>query len=218
MLLQLSLVKFLLMKRVFMLIVVLAAAGIITYLLLSKKDHPVAEAKPQALVVTGTQGAFDQAFAGVLTGYYALQAAFVDWDTVAIHNNATALAKASDSLHFTKLTADESIKTTALNLNESLQADLKGLLGETTIDGKRRSFNTITDELYNLIRTVHYDGSVVYHMRCPMAFGDDAEGFWLSGTHAIINPYLGNKHPVYKAKMLGCGEVVDSIQYATPQK
>ena len=44
-----------------------------------------------------------------------------------------------------------------------------------------------------------------------MAFKDSIEGFWLSPTSKVVNPYLGNKHPVYKSKMLGCGEVVDSF-------
>jgi hypothetical protein len=47
-----------------------------------------------------------------------------------------------------------------------------------------------------------------------MAFGDSSEGFWLSNTAAIINPYLGKKHPTYGAKMLGCGEVTDSLDFA----
>ena len=38
----------------------------------------------------------------------------------------------------------------------------------------------ITDDLYSLIRTVSYDGSVIYHMRCSTAFADSSEAYWLS--------------------------------------
>ena len=72
----------------------------------------------------------------------------------------------------------------------------------------------LTDELYNLIRTTKYSGSIVYHIKCPMAFHDEEEGYWLSSSSHIANPYLGTMHPKYKNKMLGCGEVVDSLNFA----
>ncbi len=60
---------------------------------------------------------------------------------------------------------------------------------------------------------MRYDGDKIYHIKCPMAFGDSAEGFWLNNSPAIVNPYLGKKHPTYGAKMLGCGEVTDSLDF-----
>ena len=50
----------------------------------------------------------------------------------------------------------------------------------------------------------------VYHMSCPTAFSDSSEAYWLSADSKVVNPYLGNKHPIYKDKMLNCGEVNDS--------
>ena len=44
-----------------------------------------------------------------------------------------------------------------------------------------------------------------------MAFKDSLEGYWLSNSSKVVNPYLGNKHPRYGAKMIECGEVVDSF-------
>ena len=215
MLLQLSLIKFLLMKRAFLLIGLLALASLAAYFLLSKKNQPAPEKKLEALSVTGTSGPFDLAFSRVLTSYYHLQHAFVDWDTTNIRQAGADLSTSLDSLHFNALKTDSSIIQTAGNLEESMRGELKGMNGETTIDGMRRSFNMLSDELYNLVRTVRFDGSTVYHMRCPMAFGDSSEGFWLSASHVVENPYLGNKHPVYKSKMVGCGEIIDSIQYAS---
>jgi hypothetical protein len=46
---------------------------------------------------------------------------------------------------------------------------------------------------------------------CPMAFNDTETANWISNSSEIINPYLGNNHPKYKAGMLHCGELKDSI-------
>jgi Protein of unknown function (DUF3347) len=214
MLLQLSLVKFLLMKRALLLIVLLAVATLISYLLLSKKNAPAPEKKPEAFSVTGKSTSFNIAFTSMLDAYYQLASSFVEWDTAAIRAASGQLSEKMNGLRFGELKTDSSVIQTAGSLAQSVTAELSGLNGESTIDQKRRSFNMVTDEIYNLIRTVHYDGAIVYHMKCPMAFGDSAEGFWLSRTQEIVNPYLGNKHPSFKNKMVGCGEVIDSIKYA----
>ena len=75
----------------------------------------------------------------------------------------------------------------------------------------------LSGELYDLIRTVRYDRETIYHIRCPMAFGDSAEAYWLSNSSKIVNPYLGKNHPSYKNKMLGCGELVDSLDFSNKQ-
>ncbi len=52
----------------------------------------------------------------------------------------------------------------------------------------------------------------LYWQNCPMAFGQDKEGNWLSNTKEIINPYLGKNDPQYKSSMLNCGEIKDTIK------
>ena len=74
---------------------------------------------------------------------------------------------------------------------ESVSAEALGIPGETTLEGMRRSFYTLSENLYNLLRTVQYDQQIIYHDKCPMAFNDQEEGYWLSNTKEIINPYLG---------------------------
>ncbi|HXD78677.1 MAG TPA: DUF3347 domain-containing protein, partial [Puia sp.] len=182
-------------------------------LLFDKK--PSQQPQPdQALRISKNTSAFDAAFDGLMNDYFAVKDALVNWDTLKADKAAYAVAAKADSLPLRQLKADSDIVRTAESLAVSIEGEAKGLTGETGYEGRRRSFNMLTDELYNLIRTVKYDGGTVYHMRCPMAFGDSAEGYWLSFTPAIVNPYLGNKHPVFKAKMIGCGEITDSIDFA----
>jgi hypothetical protein len=206
------------MKKALLLVLVLAAALAITYLLLRKgSSAETVEKKDEPLAVSSNSSAFNRSFSVLMNNYYKLSDAFVDWDTAAIREKANKLANSADSLHLNQLKADTSVIQTAENLVQSIAGEVKGLNGETSMEGKKRELNMITDELYSLIRTVRYDGGVIYHMRCPIAFSDSSEGYWLSPNNKIVNPYLGKKHPVYKDKMLGSGEVSDSIHFAVTQ-
>ena len=70
---------------------------------------------------------------------------------------------------------------------------------------------TVSESIYHLAKTTAYDNAVIYHKKCPMAFNGDREGWWISQTKTIDNPYLGKFHPKYKSAMLECGTVEDSI-------
>lgn len=86
------------------------------------------------------------------------------------------------------------------------------------MEQKRRAFHTVSQNMYDLLRTVQYDAETVYLQECPMAFNDDETGNWLSNTADIRNPYLGLHHPRYKNGMLECGETKDSIGSALVQQ
>jgi hypothetical protein len=199
------------MKKFILLVVVFVAAGFLAYKLLSDKPVRHDEHPDQALRISENSPVFNNAFDSVLTQYFAVRDALVNWDTLKADQAAYGLAGKADSLPIKQVKADKAIILTAQSMVASLSGDARGFSGEPGIEGRRQTFNTLTDELYNLIRTVRYDQETIYHIRCPMAFKDSIEGFWLNNTPQISNPYLGNKHPVYKAKMITCGEVIDSI-------
>jgi hypothetical protein len=204
------------MKKALLLVVVLAAALAITYLLLHKSGSSATREKRDApLVISANSSVFDRSFAAIMDSYYKLSDAFVQWDTVSVRSRAAQLMVSVDSLKLNQLKADTAVIQTAFSLAQSIVGEIKGMNGEPAMEGKKREFNMITDELYSLIRTVRYDGGgVIYHMRCPMAFHDSTEGYWLSPDNKVVNPYLGKKHPKYNDKMLDCGEVSDSIHFA----
>jgi hypothetical protein len=202
------------MRKALLLIGVLLLSLSITYLLLHKSysvEKP--EQRDAPLAIGSNSSAFNRSFGSVLNAYYLLSDAFVSTDSIRIYHASQQLGKAVDSVRFDNLKADTLIIQTAVSLAQSILGEIQGLNGEQTLEQKKREFNMITDELYSLIRTVRYDGAVVYHMRCPMAFADSSEAYWLSADHTIINPYLGKNHPVYHDKMLNCGEISDSIHF-----
>ena len=195
-------------------IIIFALAGLLAYRLLSKKEDKPVEVKDQALRIGKNSGPFNTAFAGLMADYYTLKDALVEWDTLKADQAAYSLGQKADSLPLKDLKADSNIVLTARSMAASIGGEAKGFTGENNIEAKRRAFNALTDQLYTLINTVRYDGETIYHIRCPMAFKDSEEGFWLSNTSKVLNPYLGKHHPVYKEKMLGCGEVTDSLNFA----
>lgn len=199
------------MKKFVLLAIIFLAAGFLAWKLLSDKPARSSGPADKPLVIAKNSGAFNDSFSELLNNYFSVRDALVDWDTLKADQAAAALAAKADSLPVQLIKADSGIVLTAKSLAASLSGDAKGFIGESGIEGRRHSFDLMTEELYNLLRTVRYDQTETYHIKCPMAFNDSIPAYWLSNTSAVINPYLGNKHPVYKAKMLHCGELVDSF-------
>ena len=199
------------MKKFILLAIVFAVAGFLAWKLLADKPTKTDTPKDQPLAIARNTTAFNQAFGVLLNDYFAVRDALVDWDTLKADQAAYALAGKADSLPVSLIKADTGIVLTAKSLAASLSGDAKGFVGEAGIEGRRHSLDLMTEELYNLVRTIRFDGETIYHMKCPMAFSDTIPAYWLSDKPVIANPYLGNKHPTYKAKMLGCGSIEDSF-------
>jgi hypothetical protein len=201
------------MKKAFLLIVVLALALGITYLVLHKSDSNSSKAveKDPALLVGSKTSAFNRSIASVLTTYFELSDAFFNADTAQISNAAKKLSVTVDSIRFDQFKADSSLILTAITVAQSIPSEITGLLGEKTMEQKKREFNMITADLYSLIRAIKYDGSVVYYVSCATAFTDSTEGNWLSKTTEISNPYSGKNNPGTP----NCGEIKDSLRFRT---
>lgn len=71
------------------------------------------------------------------------------------------------------------------------------------VDHQRDHFNTLSDNMYQLIK-VSKQGFPVYYQHCPMANKGKGAN-WLSKEDAIKNPYYGSK-------MLNCGKTVETIE------
>ena len=159
---------------------------------------------------------FNQSFEKLLTAYYSLKDALVEYDTVQANLASQKIAGYADSLqsqHFTSDSSGATNEKTAKNYTETIMGSALGLVGETDIQNKRKEFQMISDAMYDLVRSVNYDRQMIYRQHCPMAFNDEVEAYWLSNSSTIVNPYLGKKHPKYKGGMVGCGDVTDSVGF-----
>jgi hypothetical protein len=153
---------------------------------------------------------FNVAFDSVLLNYDSLRNAFINWDTTAADKYAALLQMALISVPYEQL-KDEDTATRATSIAQNAADGLQTLISIDSINNKRRFFYTVSESVYHLIKITGYDKAVIYHKKCPMAFNGDQEGWWLSETKKIDNPYYGKYHPKYKNAMLGCGSIEDSI-------
>lgn len=168
------------------------------------------KAKPQnqvqaPLTRSANPDAFNRSFGKVMTDYYSLKDNFVAENDTAINQSAKSMIISVDSIQLDELKSDTNIVATARTYTQGISAELKGLLGEKDREEKRKSFQMVGEQLYDLIRTVQYDQVIVYHDFCPMAFNDQG-ALWLSNSRDIKNPYIPKK-------MLTCGEIKDSIDF-----
>ncbi|MBK7435057.1 MAG: DUF3347 domain-containing protein [Chitinophagaceae bacterium] len=95
---------------------------------------------------------------------------------------------------------------------ENIRSNAKSLLLQTDLTEMRKDFSMVNENLYPFLKGVNYNGATLYWQNCPMAFGDEKGANWISNTQEVINPYLGRNHPEYRATMLHCGQVMDSIK------
>lgn len=173
----------------------------------NEKKPPADTDEPQPVAkVTSYSEAFDASFENVLNRYYALRDALVASDTAAANREAALLIQAVHDLKLDELKAIDTsniIIPTAQTYTAGINSESEGLLGEAGIENKRKAFQMISGNLFDLTRTVRYGKEKVYLLHCPMAF-NDAGADWLSSSTEIKNPYFGSK-------MLTCGAVKDSV-------
>ena len=206
------------MKKVFAIlgILLLLLAGYLWYAFKGGKKGPKGP-KPVALSVSKHNPAFNQSVQTALDAYYAMSEAFVNWDTAAIATHGSQLKTALDSLKIEELKVDTTgIYESALDPLANAKSETIKILSEPSIDNKRTALNNLSENLRLLFIVVKYDQGKLYWQECPMAFGEDQPGYWLSKTDAVRNPYLGNKHPKYKDGMLNCGGPKDTINFIVP--
>ncbi len=182
--------------------------GILAFLIgCGSENDPKEQAvlAPLAHINIAASDTFQQSFLQLMEGYYTLSDHFSAGSETAIEDAAKAFKMLVDSLPIESLQADTSLMFTARSYTEGISAELEGLLGEKGLDKKRMALQMISDQLYELIRTVQYNGSVIYHFYCTQAI-DDQGAYWLGKLSAGKNPYL-------PAESAECAELKDSIDY-----
>ena len=206
------------MKKIIML-VLLALAGVITWYFLVTKPKPDNEVpKQQPVAISVHTDSFNTALNAAMSSYYGLTEAFVNWDSAAVNSNAAQLKNHLQGINLDEFKAEGAIHQTAMEYVNASEQKVKDITIAKELSEKRKAFNSLSQNMYDLLRTVQYDNSKIYLQECPMAFNDTEPGLWLSKTEDIRNPYLGLHHPKYGKAMLVCGETKDEIYYGDNAK
>ena len=194
------------------LVIIVVAVGVIYFVLHKKQEKSSPKQRP--LAVSQHTDSFNQSINAMLASYDTLTEAFVNWDSAAVAKNAVTLSQKLNAIDLSELKKDSVIYQTAISYKDNFATDLKTIEDAPGIAKKRTAFNSFSQNLYDLLRTVHYDRSKIYLQECPMAFNNEATpGMWLSRNEAIRNPYMGLHHPKYGKAMIECGDTKDSVNF-----
>ena len=182
------------------------------WLFFKKKSHD-SEAKQQPLKVGMHSVEFNKSISSVVTQYLSLKDAFVNADTSTIKAEEKKLVAVIDSIKIEELKKDTTgiFQSAKAQLND-VKSNADAILKEIDITEMRQDFRMVSENLFPLLKTIHYEGVKLYWQNCPMAFGEGKDANWISNTEEIFNPYLGKNHPEFKSTMLHCGEIKDTIQ------
>jgi Cu(I)/Ag(I) efflux system membrane fusion protein len=175
----------------------------------SQNDKIAPESGPKQMALTkfANSPAFNNSFKELINAYWGLKESFITEKDSTIAQSARTMMHVADSLKLQELKADSSLIFTARTYSEGISAELVGLIGEKELLSKRRSFQMVSDQLYDLIRTVQYDQMLLLHAYCKNAF-DDQGAYWICKPQDLQNPYLSKN-------VTNCCEIKDTIQLGT---
>lgn len=200
------------MRKLFVVILFVALVIGVWWLFFKEKSHNSGP-KQQPLKVGIHSGEFNKSIGAVVTQYLSLKDAFVNADTSTIKAEEKKLIAAIDSIKIDELKKDTTgIFQSAQAQLSDIKSNADAILKETDITEMRQDFRMVSENLFPLLKTIHYEGVKLYWQNCPMAFGEGKDANWISNTEEIFNPYLGKNHPEFKGTMLHCGEIKDTIQ------
>ena len=200
------------MRKLFVVILFVALVIGVWWLFFKEKSHNSGP-KQQPLKVGIHSGEFNKSIGVVITQYLSLKDAFVNADTSTIKAEEKKLITAIDNIKIDELKKDTTgIFQSAQAQLSDIKSNADAILKETDITEMRQDFRMVSENLFPLLKTIHYEGVKLYWQNCPMAFGEGKDANWISNTEEIFNPYLGKNHPEFKGTMLHCGEIKDTIQ------
>jgi len=200
------------MRKLLVLLLIVALAFGTWWFFFKDKSHDSGP-KQQPLKVGKHSSEFNRTVSSVVNAYLGLKEAFVNADTAQIKEHERSLIAAIDSLKLDELKNDTTgIFQSAQLLLGDIRTNADAISKETDITEMRQDFRMVSENLFPLLKTIRYEGTKLYWQNCPMALGVGFVGWWVCSTEAIVNPYLGKNHPEFKATMLHCGEIKDTIQ------
>ena len=168
-----------------------------------------------ALKVGKHSSPFNKSIDNVVKSYLDIKSSLVEADSVKAIMEGQKFLVLIDSMKLDDLKKDtSSIYTTAVAQIGDIKSNAQAMIKEGNLTEVRQDFKMVTENFYPFLKTINYEGPKLFLQNCPMAFGEGKDANWISDTTERINrlnPYLGKHDPEFKATMLHCGTLVDSI-------
>ena len=198
-------------KLALVFVILLVIFGI--YWISSKSGKMDTGKKMEALKAKKHSNSFNNNVDTMMNAYFELKAAFVEADSIRAKTSAKNLLLIVDSIPLTELKKDTAgiFESADMQMGD-IKANIESLVKQTSLIEMRQDFRMVSESIYPLLKTIHYEGKTLYWQNCPMAFGEGKEANWISNTEEIVNPFLGKHDAEFKSAMLHCGENKDSIK------
>jgi hypothetical protein len=145
---------------------------------------------------------FQQQLAAVFSAYVKMKDAFVATDAAKVKTEAKQTIDALAKVDMKLLTG--AAHNDWMNYLSPLTSSLKEIEASSDIEAQRKSFSTVSDNLYKSVKAFGLGGQTAFYEYCPMAFNNEG-GYWLSDKEQIRNPYFGDQ-------MLTCGQVKEKLK------
>ena len=139
---------------------------------------------------------------GVVTAYLELKNALTKDDDKNAAQAGNRLVEAIAAINKASLTAEQSKVFAEVADDAKEHAEHIGS-NAGNIKHQREHFETLSEEIYDLVEAGGNTGQKLYYDNCPM-YNDGKGGNWLSETKEIQNPYLGKAMPT-------CGRVKEEL-------
>lgn len=200
------------MKKLLWAVIILIAGFVIWKFVFDKEKGPKPP-KPAPITLKVNSDEFNNKLNIAIDEYLNMKDAFIESDVESGKKHAAAFAALLDSIPYHDLKHDSAlIEEGVVAIAKDLKRNALKIVNAKDLNEMRWTLSTITELMYpGFLKMTNYEGKPLYLQHCPMAFEDTIAANWLSYDVKIMNPYLGKNHPVYKAGMLHCGEILDSI-------
>ena len=138
----------------------------------------------------------------MFSSYIELKESFVDSDAEKVQSEAAETKEALAKVDM-KLVSGVA-HNDWMNYLTPMQNSLNEIQSADDIEVQRKSFSTLSGNLYKSVKAFGLGGKEAFYEFCPMAFNNEG-AYWLSDQEKIRNLYFGNK-------MLTCGEVKEKLK------
>lgn len=145
---------------------------------------------------------FQDQLSTVFTSYVELKDAFVESDAKKVQTLASETEEALAKVDMKLLSG--AAHNDWMSYLTPIQNSLNEIQSGDDLEAQRKSFRTLSDNLYKSVKAFGLGGKEAFYEYCPMAFNNEG-AYWLSDEEKIRNPYFGDK-------MLGCGEVKEKLK------
>jgi hypothetical protein len=133
----------------------------------------------------------------VTTSYISLKNALVGSNAVLAKSKSKELLAALSVPTKGLKPAQQKLMTT---YTDKMKYDSKHISETTSIDNQRKSFESLSKNMFALVSGLKMNSTTFYQQYCPMK-----KASWLSETEDVRNPYYGDD-------MLECGKVTATLK------